>query len=52
MFAAVFILDLSQLASCHWSAGRLDEAIRLEQQCSEILKQNLPSMRRDLCSCE
>ena len=49
MFAAV---DLSQLASCHRSAGRLDEAIHLQQQCSEILKQNLPSTRRDLCSCE
>ena len=52
MFAAVFILDLSQLASCHQSAGRLDEAIRLEQQCVEIDRHNLPSMRRGLCTCE
>ena len=52
MFAAVFVLDLSHLASCHESAGRLDAAIHLEQQCSEILRQNLPSTRSYLCSCE
>ena len=52
MFAAVFIVDLSQLALCHRSAGRLDEAIRLQQQCVEINRHNLPSMRRELCTCE
>ena len=52
MFAAVFILDLSQLASCHRSAGRLDEAIHLEQQSIEIDRHNLPSTSRGLCTCE
>ena len=52
MFAAVFIIDLGELALCQVSAGRLDEAIHLSQQSLGILRQNLPSTRRQLCTSE
>ena len=52
MVAAVHTTDMSQLASCHDSAGNVDVAIHLIQQCIEILRQNLPSMRKDLCAGE
>ena len=52
MFTAVFIIDLNELALCQASAGRLDEAIHLAQQSLGILRQNLPSTRRDLCASE
>jgi tetratricopeptide (TPR) repeat protein len=43
---------LSQLASCHYNARRLDEAIKVTEQCVRITKQNLPSTRSELCTCE
>ena len=47
-----FTVDVIRLASCHQCAGRLDDAIHLLQQCTEILRKSLPSTRQDLCAGE
>ena len=52
MFAAVYTIVMAQLASCHREAGNLDKAIHIQQQCTEIFSQNLPSMRNALYASE
>ena len=52
MLATVFIIVIGQLARCHRRAGRLDQAMHLTQQCISILRQSMPSTRKELCKCE
>ena len=52
MLATVFNIVVGQLASCHRRAGRPDQAIHLTQQCIAILRQSMPSTRKELCTSE
>ena len=48
----VLLIDMSQIADCCHSVGDFERGIRLEEQVVEILRQNQPDSRGDLCACE